>query len=96
MAAMEARIRSASLGPPRREFRAAASGASRGSEVVAWADAEEFSTLHLRRLESPGSMVVVDEDASFVLRFGGGAGSRWGVSGRGGGLKESELIFPKR
>jgi len=63
---MEEIIRSASLGPPIRAAKAAGSrpreegGAASGS----LADAAEFSTPHLRRLLSPGSIVVLGEDVN--------------------------------
>lgn len=59
---MEASIKSASEGPPKREFRASGlkwrfvGGAAVGSLAVV----EEFSTLHLRSSLRPGSMTVND------------------------------------
>jgi len=59
IADIEASIRSASLGPPKREFRASGlkprleGGAASGSLAVV----EEFSTLHFRSSLRPGSMV---------------------------------------
>lgn len=58
---MEASIKSASLGPPKRAFKASGlrprfeGGAASGSFAVV----EEFSTLHLRSSLRPGSMIDV-------------------------------------
>ena len=66
---MDASIRSASLGPPKREFRASGlkprlvGGATSGSLAVV----EEFSTLHFRSSLSPGSMLDEDLDDRYEV-----------------------------
>ena len=66
---MDASIRSASLGPPKREFRASGlkprlvGGAASGSLAVV----EEFSTLHFRSSLSPGSMLDEDLDDRYEV-----------------------------
>ena len=73
MADMESFMRSASLGPPKREARASGfsprlvGGAASGSLSVV----EEFSTLHLRSSFSPGSIMA------WVVLCGGGEVGYW-------------------